>query len=334
MNNKNEIFIKIIMSLLIPKDSKMVGSELINILLKDDDTIIENIIDSSRFSIIIIFSISKNLSIKLGLKKLDERNIRDIERPYVTKFILKLVFLGTGNLGYRSYNQKLEKFTSTIKSFKKEIKIQKDIFQKSILTGRIITPQILYNKIYYEYNNGKFQNEINIFNVLSKIKQKHQAYLKFYNYYIKKLEIFKGYVKPTFFRWTTFTGLGLMLMTYNENYIPLSKLNIPNKLKLKEIVTKQFYMLKEYGYVHNDTHAGNYLWDYKKNYGLIIDFGESYYDKNVKDLDLEFYIFKAVGKDVLDATEKLVTDKYDEFIKTKISEKDLIKILNPDKLYE
>lgn len=321
------------MALIIPKDMKISGCELLDNILKDNDTIIENIIDSSRFSVLVVLSISKKLSIKLGLKKLDEIDIRNIDRPYVTKFIVKLSFLGTGSLRYRSYNQKIEKCASTKESFKKEIKIQKDIFQKSILTGRIITPQILYNNIYYEYNKGEFKNEINIFRILSNIKQKHSAYLNLYKYYTNKLEKFKGYVKPSFFRWTTFTGLGLMLMTYNENYIPVSKLNIPNKLKIKEIVTKQFYMLKEYGYVHNDTHAGNYLWDYKKNYGLIIDFGESYYDKNVKELDLEFYIFKAVGRDVLDTNEKLVTDKYDEFIKTKITKNELDEILDDNKVF-
>lgn len=321
------------MALIIPKDIKISGCELLDNILKDNDTIIENIIDSSSFSVLVVLSISKKLSIKLGLKKLDEIDIRNIDRPYVTKFIVKLSFLGTGSLRYRSYNQKIEKITSTKESFKKEIKIQKDIFQKSILTGRVITPQILYNNIYYEYNKEKFENEINIFRILSNMKQKHSAYLNLYKYYTNKLEKFKGYVKPSFFRWTTFTGLGLMLMIYNENYIPLSKLKVLNKLKIKKIIIKQFFILKENGYVHNDTHGGNYLWDCKKNYGMMIDFGESYYDKNIKELDHEFYIFKILRLDLQDENDKLIAEKYDEFIKTKITKNELDGILDENKVF-
>jgi len=322
------------MSLIVPKDSKISGSELIFCLLKDEDTIIENLIDSGVFGILVVFSISQKLSLKLGLRKLNEVNIKDQERPYVRKFIIKLVFLGSGGLRYRSYNQKIEKCALDKSSFNKEINIQKDIFKKSLMTGRVITPQILFDIIYYESVSGKFNNEINIFNILSQKKQKYNSYLKFYNYYNKKLEKFKSYIKPSFFRWSTFEGLGLILMTFNENYIPVSRLEIKNKLKIKKIITKQFYLLKEYGYVHNDTHPGNYLWDPINEYGIIIDFGEAYYHENVKKLETKSYIYNLVGRDILDVNGELVTEEYDEFIKTNINSKEFDEILDNYKLFK
>lgn len=318
------------MVVIIPRDVKMSRSVLVNMLIKDKNTMIENIIDTSRFSVLFVLRISEELSGELGLRELDVSDIRNVDRPYLSRLIMKVSFLSNGLLRYRSYNQKLEKVASDIESYKNEVLIQKDIFEKSLCYGKIITPQVLYNRIYYdEYVNGKFKNEVDIFDVLSKRKQRFGAYSRLYSYYTKQLNTFKRYAKASLFRYSVFKGLGVMLMSYSGGYSALSDLvgKIPDRVRLKEVVTKQFYMLKSYSYIHNDTHAGNYLWNSERGYGLIIDFGKSYKGDGLVGMDMRSYILKFMGEDVLDEMGNLVSNDCDEYIGCLVSCDDLGGIL-------
>ena len=197
----------------------------------------------------------------------------------IRQIIFKLIFLNE-NVKEKSNEKsneniikigKYEFNITTIKSFKKEINIQTEIFKKTVNYLEPYCPEILYAEIYDK-------NNINIFieKIKKKLKQNSSKYLGLFMLKnIKKLSEDNSYEK-----------LGIIGMEFAEGYktlhsyrneISYQKYNLYKNMCLYLLIK----LAIDTGYTHGDFHPSNIMinptyFNYFKNiYGapLIIDFG-------------------------------------------------------------
>jgi len=238
-----------------------------------DNSEIELLNVGGRFSIILKANFKNNLS-DSPYKKYNYSNYGENVNCLLIKIVALIDYPDNyikKNDYIQWYNTDIEKSIDDKKNFLNEVKIQNDIFLKTVNFLEPICPGIVYHEI-FDINDDwtiirkikekmNIQNTNSLLDIIINIFQRGQKYLR-------------KHIK-----------LGIIVMELGENFKPLYLFKSNNNFEnYKNMAKLQLYkMIKMTGYYHNDFHIGNILIDSEyegiydiKGKVLIIDFGFSH----------------------------------------------------------
>jgi hypothetical protein len=234
-------------------------------ILFHPETEVERIMNSSLSGIILIIRIPTKITEKYNLVTIDEANMKKNRK--VTRLLIKIVLLGD-KPEYYSINDRRKRVDSE-KGFIREVDVQRYLFKRSLQNGVPICPSIMYSAI--------IQNYSPIFDKFKKIKSPDYKKLK--------ERIFNG-LESAIKKMKSKPKMGIIGMELAENYVPVGDMKRITKGVYNEII-KKFYIMYSYGFIHNDEHMNNIMYNPKTKYALIIDFG-----RTVKFLEHRYDNFK------------------------------------------